>query len=102
LCDENLDDPLEALYCYRMYLQLTPENHPDRQKIRNIVAGLQKRAVAKYDDGKKEQTDAAELENLQSRVRARDRKIVQQQQVINRLNSELKAEKQKNSRRNKK
>lgn len=102
LCDENLDDPLEALYCYRMYLQLTPENHPDRQKIRNIVAGLQKRAVAKYDDGKKEQPDAAELENLQSRVRARDRKIVQQQQVINRLNSELKAEKQKNSRRNKK
>ena len=100
LCDENLDDPLEALYCYRMYLQLTPDNEPRRQSVENVAAGLKKRAAEKL--GGTGNDDAAEqIGYLHERVRMRDLKIVQQQKIINRLNRELNAEKQKNSRRKK-
>ena len=44
--------------------------------------------------------DAEKIAYLQERVRLRERKIVQQQQIINRLHNELMAEKQKHNRRN--
>ncbi|MBQ9803749.1 MAG: 16S rRNA (uracil(1498)-N(3))-methyltransferase [Lentisphaeria bacterium] len=99
LCDEYLDDPLEALYCYRMYLQFTPESSPDRQSIENIVARLKQRTGEQFGGGKKD-ADAEKIAYLQERVRLRERKIVQQQQIINRLHNELMAEKQKHNRRN--
>ena len=61
---------------------------------------MKKRAAEKL--GGTGNDDAAEqIGYLHERVRMRDLKIVQQQKIINRLNRELNAEKQKNSRRKK-
>ena len=97
LCDENLDDPLEALYCYRIYLSLIPENSAEREGINNIVTRLKKRVGEKYS-ADREAGLQTRIAYLEERVKMRDRKIIQQQKIINKMRSEIDAEKHKNRR----
>ncbi|MBR2344518.1 MAG: RsmE family RNA methyltransferase [Lentisphaeria bacterium] len=106
LCDEHLDDPLEALYCYRMYLQYTPPDAPEHQAVKALCAMLEKRAVEKYADiAALKSENAALLEQIAAMKRRSEkveRKMIEQQMMLIRMNSELNAEKQKRLKRRKK
>ena len=41
LCEEELDDKLEALYCYRNFLQLAPTGDPRRDDVEKFVSALE-------------------------------------------------------------
>ncbi|MBE6377816.1 MAG: RsmE family RNA methyltransferase [Lentisphaerae bacterium] len=47
LCDEDLNEPLEAIHAYNMYLKVLGPEHPERETVRAILAGLQERAIRK-------------------------------------------------------
>jgi tetratricopeptide (TPR) repeat protein len=103
LCDEYLDDPLEALYCYRMYLQYTPEDTPEYRSAAAIAAVLEKRAVQKISGGdelKKANADLKQqIEKLKQRGARVEKMMISQQETLIRLNNELAAEKAKKKRR---
>ncbi len=87
LCDEELDDPLEALYCYRMYLQYTTPDAAERKAVENIVAMLEKRAVEKFAgkyglnaEKEKMQRQIADLTRLNNKMK--DVMIRQQLRLI--------------------
>lgn len=45
VCDEDLDQPLEAIFAYQMYLKLIPAGAAGRPVVEEILAGLKERAV---------------------------------------------------------
>ena len=45
VCDEDLNEPLEAIFAYQMYLKLLPPEAPGRPVVEEILAGLKERAV---------------------------------------------------------
>ena len=42
LCEEDLDDKLEAIYCYRNFLQLAPDNDERRSAVSAYITALEK------------------------------------------------------------
>lgn len=101
LCDESLDDPLEALYCYRNYRQLTGEDDPRREAVDRIVAHLESRVAEKLagtDDLRRENRELKrQLEQLTERNRKVEAMMIRQQLLLNRLNAQLTAAKRNNS-----
>ncbi len=91
LCDEELDDPLEALYCYRMYLQYTPAESSGHKAVENIVAMLQKQIAEKIagqaECGKLQQQIVA----LQERNKKMEKIMIRQQLRLIKLESEVAA-----------
>jgi tetratricopeptide (TPR) repeat protein len=47
LCDEELDDPYEALYCYRSFLQLAPQDDERRADVEKLLTRLEQRIVGR-------------------------------------------------------
>lgn len=43
LYDENADNPAKAIFCYNKYLELTPADAPDREKVKQWIDNCQKR-----------------------------------------------------------
>lgn len=41
--DENIDNPAKAIFCYNKYLELTPADAPDREKVEKWIESCQKR-----------------------------------------------------------
>lgn len=87
VCDEKLDEPLEAVYAYGRYLDLLPENHPDRESVRAILAGLKERTLKKMAGDMVPAAEYAALEKEYDRVLEKNRKmekklIEQQRQLI--------------------
>ncbi len=85
LCDEELNEPLEALFCYRMFLQLTLPDHPGRDSVERIVGHLQK----KITENPALQAENEQLKKENARLRDKnkkiERRIIQQQLKINEL-----------------
>ena len=61
VCDENLNEPLEAIYAYEMFLELLPEGADGRAEAEAALSGLRERAVTKWAGG-----SSMELLNLQA------------------------------------
>ncbi len=107
LCDEDLDDPLEALYCYRMYLQYTDPDAPEHKAVEKIVVMLEARAVKKLSGNR---DYAAENQMLLQKISAltqlnekMKKNMIRQQLRLMKVESELAAvgKKQKKSGRKK-
>lgn len=105
LCDEYLDDPLEALFCYRNYLQLTRPGTPEHEAAKNIAAYLEKKATKRFGGEHASENAALRRENdelrqrlaaLTERAKKVEKMMIRQQAHLIRLNEELAVEKQKN------
>lgn len=77
VCDEDLNEPLEAIFAYRMYLKLIPADHPEKAHLAEILAGLQERSVRKLAGDMVPAAEYAALESELNRLRERNRKIEQ-------------------------
>ena len=100
LCDEYLNDPLEALYCYRNYLQLTRSGTPEYEAAARIAAHLERQTAEKFSDGGLARENAAlkrRISELTERAKKVEKMMVSQQLRLVRLNDELAAERRKNS-----
>ncbi|MBO7328131.1 MAG: RsmE family RNA methyltransferase [Lentisphaeria bacterium] len=75
VCDEKLDEPLDAVYAYGRYLELLPENHPDREAVRAILAGLKERTLRKMAGDMVPAAEYAALEKEYDRLVEKNRKI---------------------------
>ena len=75
MCDEKLDEPLDAVYAYGRYLELLPENHPDREAVRAILAGLKERTLRKMAGDMVPAAEYAALEKEYDRLVEKNRKI---------------------------
>lgn len=76
LCSENLSEPLEAIYAYKMYLKLTDgvEGVGNREEIEAKIQDLQVKAVESFgiDNGTSE-ADAEKIRTLESKVASLER-----------------------------
>ena len=103
LCDEELNEPLEALYCYRMFLQLTPPEHPERDMVEKIAGYLQKKLSGNPALENENEQLKKELALLKQRNKKIERKMILQQLQINELHAKyVEPEKLKRSKRRKK
>ena len=62
VCDENLNEPLEAIYAYGMFLELLPAGADGKEAAEAALAGLRERAVAMWAGS----GDSAQLQSLQA------------------------------------
>ena len=85
LCDEELNDRLEALFCYRMFLQLTLPDHPGRDVVERIVEHLQQKLSGDPSLEAENEQLKKEIARLKERNRKVERKMIQQQLKINEL-----------------
>ena len=51
LCDERIDEPLEAIYAYTMYLKVLPEGAEGRAEAEAALENLKERAVRSFGGG---------------------------------------------------
>lgn len=95
LCDETLNDPLQAIYAYQMYLKVIPQDHPGRAQTESILAGLKERAVKQLAGDVVSAEEYASLEQevqqLQERNRKMEKMLIEQQKKLVRLNRNAKA-----------
>ena len=92
LCEEELDDKLEALYCYRNFLQFAPDSDFRRADTEKIVDSL-KKSIA--DEVAAVSPEMAALrqnnQNLQKELLLAKHLILNNQRKIKDLESKLKA-----------
>ncbi len=92
LCEEELDDKLEALYCYRNFLQFAPDSDFRRADTEKIVDSL-KKSIA--DEVSAVSPEMAALrqnnQNLQKELLLAKHLILNNQRKIKDLESKLKA-----------
>lgn len=91
LCEEELDDKLEALYCYRNFLQFAPAGDPRRTDAEKFSASLERR-IAEAAVPASEAYVKLENENrkLNDEMILVKRMISYQQKKITELQSKLK------------
>lgn len=86
LCDEDLNEPLEAIHAYKMYLKVLPQEHPERETVRAILAGLQERAIRELAGDMVPAAEYSALEkefrSLQQENQRMRKKIVEQLRQI--------------------
>ena len=91
LCEEELDDKLEAIYCYRNFLQFVQDGDPRKDEVQKYLQALEKsfaeRAVA-------QSAEIAELQknnrNMQAELLLAKRLILSKQRKISELEKKLK------------
>ena len=91
LCEEELDDKLEAIYCYRNFLQFIPDGDPRKAEVEKFLRALEKsfaeQAVARS-------AEVAELQknnrNMQTELLLAKRLILSKQRKISELEKKLK------------
>lgn len=92
LCEEELNDKLEAIYCYRNFLQFIPEDDPRREMVSRFVAGLEKQfaqeVVANSPEMEKLRRDNR---NLLNELNLAKKLVMRNQQQVKRLRTQLKA-----------
>ena len=95
VCDEDLNDPLEAIFAYELYIRLLPESSPDREDAVRILAGLKERAVQELADDMEPGAGSEELKvqvkELQEKNARLEAKLVEQQKTLVQLRSKLKS-----------
>ena len=93
VCDESLNDPLQAIYAYQMYLKVIPQDHSGRVQAESILAGLKERAVKQLAGDVVPAEEYASLEQevqqLQEKNRKIEKKLIEQQQRLIQLNRRL-------------
>lgn len=96
LCEEELDDKLEAIYCYRNFLQFSPAGDPRRESVEKFIAGLEKQLANEFLQKSEE---VAKLKkdnhNLLTELNLAKRLIMSNQRKIKDLNAQLKAAQQR-------
>lgn len=45
VCDENMNNPLEAVYAYQVYLTIAPQDAPERAQVQASLALAQEKAI---------------------------------------------------------
>lgn len=92
LCEEELNDKLEAVYCYRNFLQFAPADDYRRAGVEKFIANLEndlaKEFVAKSPEVAQLKKDN---HNLLTELNLAKRLIMSNQKKIKALNSQLKA-----------
>ena len=100
LCEEELDDKLEALYCYRNFLQFAPESDFRRADTEKIVDSL-KKSIA--EEASAASSEMAELrknnQNLQKELLLAKHLILSNQRKIKDLEAQLRAASKRRKRR---
>ena len=92
LCEENLNEPLEAIYCYRNFLQFVPESDPRRAAVEKFVAELERQLAEK---AVKDSPELARLrqtvKNLNDELNLAKQIALYNQEVAEKLKEQLKA-----------
>lgn len=84
LCDEELDDKFEALYCYRNFMQLARENDYRRDDVAKYIRSIEEKLAADYVAA------SPELEKLQKLNKGMQEELLLAKRVA--LRSQQKAE----------
>ena len=100
LCEEELNDKLEALYCYRNFLQLIPADDPRQAEVGKFMQALEK---SFSEDAVARSAELAELQktnrNMQVELLLAKRLILSKQRKISELENKLKTVPQRRKRR---
>lgn len=100
LCEEELDDKLEAIYCYRNFLQLIPPGDSRAAEVEKFLRSLEKSFAETAVS-----TSAAVAEmrednrNLRTELQLAKRLIISKQQKISELENKLKSASKRRKRR---
>ena len=96
LCEEELDDKFEAIYCYRNFLQFAPADDSRREGVEKFISNLEKQLA---DEFVRNSPEVAQLKkdnhNLLTELNLAKRLIMSNQRKIKDLNVQLKAAQQR-------
>ena len=100
LCEEELDDKLEALYCYRNFLQFAPESDFRRADTEKIVDSLKKSVAEEASAASFEMAELRKTnQNLQKELLLAKHLILSNQRKIKDLEAQLRAASKRRKRR---
>lgn len=100
VCDENLDEPLEAIYAYEMYLKVVPPNADGRVEAENAIVTLRNNAVKKFGAAPVSSVSDVEFqalkeecETLRATVSSAKAQLENQIRIANQLRKQLRERK---------
>lgn len=92
LCEEELNDKLEALYCYRNFIQLAPENDSRREDVEKYLRAIEKKLTEEFAEASPEVAKLRQLvRGLNDEAMLAKRVALRNQQKAERLEKMLKS-----------
>ena len=92
LCEEELDDKLEAIYCYRNFMQLAAENDYRREDVAKYIRAMEDKITADYVAASPEVDKLRKLnKGMQDELVLAKRVAFRSQQKAEQLEKKLKA-----------
>lgn len=92
LCEEELNDKLEALYCYRNFIQLVPENDSRRAAVEKYISAIETKLAAEFAEASPEVEKLRRLvKGLNDEAMLAKRVALRNQQKVEQLEKKLRS-----------
>ena len=92
LCEEELNDKLEALYCYRNFIQLVPENDSRRAAVEKYISAIETKLAAEFAEASSEVEKLRRLvKGLNDEAMLAKRVALRNQQKVEQLEKKLRS-----------